>query len=141
MELASDPSDPAQIRYRPVQLPPDLAVRLLLHKPDILALLQWDGLFDDSSAGVEADYIMHERLGVADELEMPTHTGSPAWLVAVGEGLKNSGCICASSMLYSGDDKSHRRNTERNQDKRTDAISNRQGIRGVPIPSFTSDTR
>ncbi len=39
----------------------------------------------------DAGYVFGERLGVADGLGMPTHPGSAAWLVAVGESI---GCSC-----------------------------------------------
>lgn len=32
----------------------------------------------------DAVYVLGERLGVANGLGLPTHSGSPAWLVAVG---------------------------------------------------------
>lgn len=89
--LAIDPADPTRLRHRPATLPPDLAARLRLHKADLLALLRGKGIPDESSPDSEAGYVMGERLGVADELGMPTHPGAPAWLVAVGEGL-NSSC-------------------------------------------------
>ena len=36
----------------------------------------------------EAEYVYNERMGMADGLKMPTHCGSPAWLVAVGEAMQ-----------------------------------------------------
>ena len=36
----------------------------------------------------EARHVLNERLGVADGLGLPTHTGSPAWLTAVGEAME-----------------------------------------------------
>lgn len=91
VELAIDPAEPARLRHRPATLPPDLAARLRLHKAELLALLRGDGIPNESDHDSEASYVMVERLGVADELGMPTHPGAPAWLVAVGEGL-NSSC-------------------------------------------------
>ena len=80
-----------RLRHRPATLPPDLAARLRLHKAGVLMLLRGEGLPDESDPDSEAGYVMGERLGVANELGMPTHPGAPAWLVAVGEGL-NSSC-------------------------------------------------
>lgn len=40
---------------------------------------------DECAACSERAYIFDERMGVADGLEVATHFGSPAWLVAVGE--------------------------------------------------------
>lgn len=87
IELAPHPTDPARLRYRPVDLPPDLSARLRLHRAVVLGLLV-DGytLAPDG----EAAYVYTERLGVADDLGMPTHPGSAAWLVAVGESMKYS---------------------------------------------------
>ena len=35
----------------------------------------------------EAGYVYGERMGIGNGLGMPTHPGSPAWLVAVGESM------------------------------------------------------
>ena len=85
IELAPHPSDPARLRHRPADLPPDLSERVRLHKPAILGLLA--GLCGPEPHG-DAGYTLAERLGVAEELGLPTHPGSPAWLVAVGESLE-----------------------------------------------------
>jgi hypothetical protein len=78
------PDDPALIRFRPMNIPPDLIGGLRAHKADLLTLLGPDGL-RDLEDDPEAAYTLGERLGVADGLKMDTRTGSPAWLVAVGE--------------------------------------------------------
>lgn len=65
-------------------LPPDLAARLWIHRAAVLGLLA-DGYTPDSFT--EEEYILGERLGMADELGLPTHLGAPAWLVAVGESM------------------------------------------------------
>jgi hypothetical protein len=86
IELAPHPTDvggAGRLRHRPADLPPDLSARLRMHKPAILELLAAvDAPPDDDTA-----YALDERLGIADDLGMPTHPGSPAWLVAVGESL------------------------------------------------------
>lgn len=97
IELVPNPTDASRLRHRPVLLAPDLAARLRLHKADLLAVLRGDGLPDESDA--EAGYIVAERLGVADGLGMPTHPGSAAWLVAIGEGL-NSSCLMAMDTVH-----------------------------------------
>jgi hypothetical protein len=80
IELAPHPTDAGRLRHHPAVLPPDLAARLRMHKPAILELLAGvDAPPDDDTA-----YALDERLGIADDLGMPTHPGSPAWLVAVG---------------------------------------------------------
>jgi hypothetical protein len=99
VELARHPSDQSCLRYRPASTPPDLAARLRLHKPEVLAILRGEGLPDESDEDSEPAYIMGERLGIADELGMLTHPGSPAWLVAVGEAMSQS-CTMTPSMVY-----------------------------------------
>ncbi|MDQ7014648.1 MAG: hypothetical protein Q9O74_12255, partial [Planctomycetota bacterium] len=66
-------------------LPPALAARLRLHKAGVLAILEEEGVPGELDGDSEAGYIMGERLGIADGLGMPTHPGSVAWLVSVGE--------------------------------------------------------
>ena len=100
VELSPDPADPARLRHRPSKLPPDLADRLRFSKAELLALLRGVGVPDESDRDTESSIVMCERLGIADDLGMPTHPGSPAWLVAVGEGLQNS-CHMAIHGLHS----------------------------------------
>lgn len=84
VELAAHPTDSTLLRHCPAVLPPDLLARVRDHKPEILALL----VRDCASSGYDAGYVLAERLGVADGLGMPTHIGSPAWMIAVGESLQ-----------------------------------------------------
>lgn len=83
VELAPHPTDAGRLRHRPADLPPRLAAQLRMHKPAILELLA--GV--DAPADDDAAYTLGERLGIADDLGMPTHPGSPAWLVAVGASM------------------------------------------------------
>jgi hypothetical protein len=78
-----------RLRHRPATLAPDLSARLRMHKAAILAILA-DGYAPDAGDGPEAGYILGERLGIADDLGMPTHPGAPAWLIAVGESMDSS---------------------------------------------------
>jgi len=87
IELSPDPDDCARLRHRPADLPADLSARLRIHKAAVLRLLV-DGY---APAGDDAGYVLGERLGMADGLTLPTHTGSPAWLSAVAESM---GCSC-----------------------------------------------
>ncbi|MCC6427494.1 MAG: hypothetical protein IT435_11810 [Phycisphaerales bacterium] len=89
IELAPHPTDPVRLRYRPADLPPDLSARLRLHRGAILGLLT-GGYTPDPHGDTDAGYVYGERLGVADGLGMPTHPGSAAWLVAVGESMGHS---------------------------------------------------
>jgi hypothetical protein len=82
IELAPNPTNAERLRHRPADLPPGLSARLRLHRSAILELLA-DGYAPTD--GTDAEYVYHERMGIADEQGMPTHVGSPAWLVAVGE--------------------------------------------------------
>lgn len=59
------------------------AAAIALHRATILDLLA-RGYSPDHA---EAAHTLAERLGTADELGMPTHPGSAAWLVAVGESM------------------------------------------------------
>lgn len=84
IELAPHPTDASRLRHRPAHLPPDLSARLRLHRAAVLGLL----VNGYAPTGDEAVYILGERLGIADGLGMPTHPGSAAWLVAVGESIQ-----------------------------------------------------
>lgn len=84
IELAPHPTYAARLRHRPADLPPDLSARLRMHKAAIVGLLV-NGYVPVHD---EARYVHGERLGIADDLGMPTHPGSPAWLVAVGESME-----------------------------------------------------
>jgi len=79
-----------RLRHRPADLPPDLSEALRRHRGAILGLLVNGYAPGDGDAG----YVFWERLGVADELGMPTHAGSAAWLIAVGESM-GEGCHAA----------------------------------------------
>ena len=88
IELAPHPTDAGRLRHRPSDLPPDLSARLRIHRAAVLGLLV-DGYAPAGNA--DAEYILGERLGVADGLGMPAHPGSAAWLVAVGEAMGTGG--------------------------------------------------
>lgn len=86
VELWLHPSDAARLQHRPGYLPSDLAARLRLHRAAVVGLLV-NGYAPDASGDPEAQYVFGERLGIADDSKMPTHSGAPAWLVAVGESI------------------------------------------------------
>jgi hypothetical protein len=92
VELAPHPSDPDRLRFKcpggAANVPPDLSDRLRRHRAAMLGLLTNEYTPD----GEEAGYVYAERLGVADELAMPTHPGSSAWLVAIGEAMMGAQC-------------------------------------------------
>ena len=81
VEIALDPTDATKIRWRPSAIHAGLTARLRLHKAEILAVLK-DGYEPRDDDALD---VLTERLGVADDLGMPTHVGSPAWLIAVSE--------------------------------------------------------
>lgn len=97
IELAEHPTDPTRLRHRPAALPSDLSARVRVHKPEIRALL----VNGCAPSGDDAGYVLAERLGVADGLGMPTHHGSPAWLIAAGESI-NVSCEITTSVVHSG---------------------------------------
>lgn len=91
-----------RLLYRPATLTPDLAARLRTHKSAVLELLAaGDGYAPEADSDPEAAYVFNERLGIADDLNMPTHPGSPAWLIAAGESLDHA-CITESSGVEFG---------------------------------------
>lgn len=98
IELAPFPSDPTRLRCRLATLPLDIAATLRHHKVGLLGLLRGEGLPDGADGDTEAGFVLIERLAMADELGMPTHPGSPAWLVAVGESIGND-CLTTTTVL------------------------------------------
>lgn len=98
VELAAHPTDRTRLRHRPATLALDLAAPLKQHRAEVLALIT-DGY---SPANPDAQQVLYERLGVADELAMATHSGSPAWLIAVGESLAINVANAAIVALASG---------------------------------------
>jgi hypothetical protein len=84
VELAPHPTDPARLRYRPTDPPPDLLAGTAAYKSAILGLL----IGDYVPANDEAGYVLGERLGIAEGLGMPIHPGAPAWLIAMGESMQ-----------------------------------------------------
>ena len=93
VEVALHPTDATRIRYRPLTLPDALAQEIRSHRSDILALLRTDHAPTDP----DAVYLMLERLGIGDDLGMPTHIGSPAWMIAVGESMASRYCGCMNA--------------------------------------------
>tara|TARA_E500000318_G_C3385150_1_gene143754 strand:- start:99 stop:485 length:387 start_codon:yes stop_codon:yes gene_type:complete len=85
IELAIDPADADRLRYRPVTGPTPLVDRLRHMKHVVLAALR--GRYVPDGSDVEMAYVFGERLGIAEDLGLPTHVGSSAWLIAAGESL------------------------------------------------------
>ena len=130
IELAAHPTNPTALRHRratpngwTADLPAGLAAMLRSHKPWLLDLLAGSHAPRDDP---EAAYTLAERLGIADDLEMPTHPGSPAWLVAVGESL-NAGCQVATTSVHSGHGPTRSSHRGCDPGQRSDAGSDRQG--------------
>lgn len=95
--MNAHPHELARLRHRPADLPPDLLEALRRHRGAVLGLLgasvRPPGAGGDPlprDATDDARYVLGERLGVADELGSPSHPGSAAWLVAVGEALESA---------------------------------------------------
>ena len=72
-----------RLRHRPSILPGDLSARLRMHRAAVLSMLTTGHIPADDDAA----YTHAERLGVADDLDKPTHPGSPAWLIALAEAM------------------------------------------------------
>lgn len=93
IELAPHPTDAGRLRFKcPVglaELPHDLSARLRAHRAAVLELLV-NGYAPDQKGVTDAVYAFGERLGIADGLGMPTHPGSAAWLIAVGQSMGES---------------------------------------------------
>lgn len=92
IEMAPHPTDADRLRHRPAELPTNLSARLRMHKAAVLELLSGGYV----PAQEEAAIIFGERMAMAEGLGMPTHPGSTAWLVAVGEAkasLENAGSV------------------------------------------------
>ena len=88
VELATHQKAENRLKHRPAVLAADLSARLRMHKANILGLLaRGSGYAPDPATDPEAAYILNERLGIADDSNMPTHPGSPAWLIAVGASM------------------------------------------------------
>lgn len=60
--------------------------QLAMWRTELLAILSAERL----PLSAEGEHTFHSRLGVADDLGMETHRGSPAWLIALGEGMAES---------------------------------------------------
>lgn len=96
VELAADGE---RVRFRPRdRVGPDLLARIRWLKPILLALVgdpvRGGELPEAGSAPAisnavwEAAYAYYERLGVADAAGLPTHVGSPAWLIAMAAAIE-----------------------------------------------------
>lgn len=73
-----------RVRYRPKRIAEAYRDGLVAFKPSITELL----MCDYCPQHLEAQYVMEERLGLAADCGMPTHLGSPAWLIAVGAAMR-----------------------------------------------------
>ena len=122
IELAPHPTDPARLRHRPTLLPPDLSARLRLHRAAVLGLLV-DGY---APTDLEVDYLLHERLGIAEDSNLPTHPGSSAWLAAVGESMPHS-CEIATCRVGCSHGATDEGNSDGDQGERRIALCDRQG--------------
>ncbi len=126
IELAPHPTDAGRLRHRPADLPPDLSARLRLHRGAVLGLLAIGYAPDTHAADGDAGYVYAERLGMADGLGMPTHPGSTAWLVAVGESIGAS-CEIATHGVHSGHGSTDEGDSGGGEGERRNALRDRQG--------------
>ncbi len=121
IELAAHTTDSTRLRHRPEMLPADLLTRLRTHKAAVLGLLVKGYKPEDDDAA----YVLSERLGMADDLGQPTHVGSTAWLVAVGESM-DSCCQSATPMVECGYGTTDKGHSGGGEGERPDAGSDRQ---------------
>ena len=82
-EVAPHPTKPGGVRIRSRKLPEKADAQGKSLESSIRKLLD-EGY---TPASDHAAYVFDERLSVGDELGVPTHRGSPAWLIAVGESM------------------------------------------------------
>lgn len=134
IELAPHPTDPGRLRYRratpdgwAADLRPDLIAGLLANRAAIARLLA-TGYTPD---GDEARIVFGERLGVADGLGMPTHPGSAAWLIAVGESI-GTGCHAATYGVHSGHGTTDEGHSGGGEGERSNTLRDRQGCERGP---------
>ncbi len=130
IELAPHPTDAGRLRHRPADLPPDLSARLRIHRAAVVGLLV-DGYAPDPHGDTDAGYVLGERLGVADGLGLPTHPGSAAWLVAVGESIGDS-CGVATCGVHLGHGETDERDSGGGEGERSNALRDRQGCERGP---------
>ena len=111
-----------RLMQRPAHPLPNQKEALARHRGAILAMLASEYI----PASEQARYIYGERLGIADDLRMPTHPGSPAWLVAVGESMGSS-CGIATRGLYCGHGETDGRDSGGSEGERSDTLRDCQG--------------
>lgn len=127
IELAPHPTDAGRLRHRPADLPPDLRARLVTHRAAVVGLL----VNGYAPAGDDAAYVLAERLGVADGLGMPTHSGAPAWLTAIGESMGCS-CVVATDEVHLGHGETDERDSGGGESEQSNALRDRQGLKRGP---------
>lgn len=123
VELAPHPTDPERLRHRPANPPTDLLTRLRLHRAAVRTLLMTGYA---PAAHSDEGHVLVERLGMADEQGMPTHPGSAAWLVAVGEAME-SRCRTATLLVECGHGATDQGHCGGGEGERAGSGSDRQG--------------
>lgn len=135
-ELAPHPDHADRLRHRPAVLPPDLSARLRTHRAALLGLLAGGYAPTDPDAA----HVLAERLGVADEMRMPTHPGAPAWSIAVGESMDCS-CLGATLGVQWGYGSIGERDSSGGEGERGNPLRDRQGCAGGPKPTVADAER
>lgn len=130
--LDRHPDDPTILRFRPTGIDAALVDRIRGSKAALLRLLV-EGV--PIEPGSEAEAVVGERLGVADELGMPTTPGAPAWSIAVAEAMR---CDSATLRVESPHDAAGRTG-EGDRAGRPDGLRDLQGggrrsLAGVASP-------
>lgn len=86
VELRAEGGD---LLFRPAALPAHLLAGIRAHKPFLLRLARER----EGCPEVEAEYVLNERLGTADDLGLPTHPGAIARDIALREARRASAGI------------------------------------------------
>ncbi len=130
IERGRHPADHGRLRYQSTTLSSDLLEGLHAHRAAILRLRSSiGGKGGYSLAGAVAAIVYGERLGMAEGLGMLTHPGSPAWLVAVGEGIS---CGIATCVVHFGHGQTDKLDSGGGESERANFLRDRQGRRRGP---------
>ena len=137
IELAPHPTNAARLRHRPADLPSDLLARLRIHRAAVLALLV-NGYTPTNET--DSEYVLGERLGIAEELRLATHIGSPAWLIAIGESLHCS-CDQATIAVHCTDGQAYGSDSTGDQGQRRNAVCDCEGCGCRSEPALAAPER
>lgn len=131
IELAIDPRKPDRLLYRPINALESTIGQIRLQNTALRCLLSTPLV----PSGPDSEHTLNERLGIADDLGLSTHPGSPGWLTAVGESIKIN-CSTTSIEIHSYCAQPCELNPSGDRSKRPDSISDREGVGSDAIPTL-----